>query len=226
MRALLSKILAGVARLVLVPVEIVVGGIRTVMNVLRPARNTASLDVAEDVVGEDSPDDQLAALAAAREARKAAAQVRRSEPERVRLAAKELSEGRAVSRALFDPAVAEEREVLEWLQGLGAFHLGLLINARDSEIEDHLRGDGYRGIPLLPADERRAEEEREAKRLPTEVEWCQILIDRRVRNGDSPDGDQMDDILREARDLVRTRARVGDHLPRRVNAERNYDEAA
>ncbi|WP_062233639.1 hypothetical protein [Aureimonas sp. N4] len=225
-RSIIRSALAGIARLVLVPVAVVINGVRTVIATLMPARNTGSLDVAEEVVGEDFPDEQLAEMAAAREARKAAAQVRRSEPDRVRLAARELMEGRTVSRALFDPDVAEEKEVLEWLQSLGDLHLGMLVNARDSEIEDHLRGDGYRGIPMLPADERRAEEDREAKRLPTEIEWVQILIDKRTRNGDSPDGDQMDDLLREARDLVRTRARIGDDLPRRVSAERSYDEAA
>lgn len=225
-RALISRILSSVARLVLVPVELVVNGVRTVVSMLVPARNTGALDVAEEVAMEEVPDEQLAEMAAAREARKAAAAVRRSEPQRVRLAARELMEGRPVSKALFDPAVAEEEEVLGWLQSLGAFHLGLLVNARDAEIEDHLMGKAYRGMPMLPADERRAEEEREATRMPTEIEWVQILIDRKTRAGEGPDGDQMDDLLREARDLVRTRARVGDHLPRRVSAERSYDEAA
>ncbi|GGE00268.1 hypothetical protein GCM10011390_18860 [Aureimonas endophytica] len=226
MRAALAKILSSVARIVFLPVEIVVNGVRHVIQMLVPARNTESLDVAEDVVGEEVPAEQLQMMAAAREARKAAAEVRRSEPMRIRMAARELSEGRSVSKALFDPAVPDEAEVLDWMRDLGAFHLGLLMNATDEEIEWHLRGDRYRSIPLLPADEARAEELREANRMPDEIEWIRILIDRRKSNGDYPDGDQMDDLIAEARQLVESRARVGDHLPRRVSGGSRYDEAA
>lgn len=222
-RSIIRAALAGIAKLVVVPVEMMINGVRVVMNVLRPARNTESFDEAAAVAAEEDASDVVAALNAAKASR--APTPRPSEPDRVRSAARDLRYGRDVSKLDFDPANPDEAEVATWLRSLDALHLGHLVNATDREIEEHLAGHACLPMPMLPFDEQRAEARREEKRPLDRHEWLLELMRRRAAEVGEVDEDEEDALRAQARELAAANATLEDYKPSPVRDER-YDEAA
>lgn len=210
-RSILRAALAGIAKLVLVPVEIVAAGVRSIVHMLVPARNTGLDDAAEVAIVEEGADDAQGALQTIKASK---AHVRRPQTDRIRSAAADLRGHRPVSAGLLDPSRAAEAEILEWLMTLDDLQLGMIVKAHDSEIADHIRGDKKLRMPMPKKFEIEVEARREASRPLTRTEWVRELMRLAAEEGNEDLGpDDLDAFTDEADALVEARATLSDYRP-------------
>ncbi|GGD43875.1 hypothetical protein [Aureimonas glaciei] len=210
MRKLLGRILQGLATLVLVPVEMVINGIRTIVSVLTPARNQQSYDDALQVFTEENSADAMAAMAKAKQSGSAR---KPTEFDRIRSAASERGYGRAIPPHLLDPSRPAERQLIEWLMPLDKLHLTHIANASDRMLRLHLSGKSSIAVPLLPVMQAVVEQKKAASAPLTKIEWVRELIRRAAESGSDPDGDMLDELLAQADDLAARNATLEDYPP-------------
>lgn len=211
MRRLLARILAGIARITLTTVEVVVRGVRTLVSVLFPAAPAPLEEAAEDVIDEE----RLAGRGAGEtldEARRRVPQM--SQPERIRRAAFEQREHREVSRILLDPEKTADAAVLRWMRGLDQLQLGMLVKATDMDIALHLVGEKRLRMPLV--EETKLEAPRVTRSFARSAgmplsygEWVQVLTRKAVEGGD--DDPNIENIEVEAERLAARRASLIDY---------------
>jgi hypothetical protein len=180
-RSIIAAALRGIARMVVVTTEIVVAGVRMIVTSLVPASNTGSAELAQAYIGEEpfQAGDVL-------EVRKSGtpANMRPSEADRVKSAAKEMRDGRRIPASLLDPERAAEREILKWLSERSDLELGMIARAPEDKIAEHINGKMVLMMRLLPAVEAVKEEQRETLRPPTISQWVKILTQDAADHGD------------------------------------------
>ncbi|GGD87377.1 hypothetical protein GCM10011390_02620 [Aureimonas endophytica] len=209
LRALISAALKAAVALVLVPVEMIVDGIRVVrrfLGIAPAAPAFAMADAAEEVLSES--DGGIAAqdadLATARRAG-----LRLSPSERVRRAAGYVRKGQGVPRAYLDPSDEDQAEVLEWLRSLDEVQLGRVIAAGDRDLLGHLSGVQKLPVPLLPRFQEIVEEKKNGGRPLSYEQWVRFLSAQAAEAGD--DDVDVDRILDEAERLSAEHATLDDY---------------
>ncbi|WP_062117093.1 hypothetical protein [Aureimonas sp. AU40] len=124
-RAILRKL----AAIALMPIEIVVDGIRQIIWRPRPLA-----DQAMDVLDEEAP------TATSAETRQARALTEGREAVRVQNAARELMKSSTISKRYLDPAFAGDARKIAWLGSLSQLQLGIVANADLRKLDAHLNG--------------------------------------------------------------------------------------
>lgn len=202
LRSIISAVLRGIARMVVVTSEAIINGVRTIVTSLIPARNLESSELADAYISEEQTPPVMPVAATA-------TRLRPSEAERVRQAAVELRAGRRIQPSLLDPQKSAELEVLGWLADRDDLQLGMIARAGDDDISRHLDGEKRLRMPLLPAAEARAEELREARRPANTEQWMRELMRLEAENGnDDPD---VDSLLAEAQRLADAGCCIADY---------------
>lgn len=132
--AVIKNILRKLAAAALVPIEIVVNGIRQILWRRQPLVDQA-LDEADDQPSQTSPETKAArTLTEGRES------------VRVQNAARCLLKGEPVPKRYLDPAFAGDARKLEWLSSLSQMQLGIVAAADIRKIDAHL--NGVRSLPM------------------------------------------------------------------------------
>ncbi|WP_279479861.1 hypothetical protein [Aureimonas sp. SK2] len=133
----IRAILRNIAAAALVPVEVVIAGIRQIL-----WRKPPLVDQALDAI-EDEPPEVSAETKAARALHESRDAVR------VQAAAKELMRDQTVSRRHLDPQFAGDAWKLAWLQSLSRVQLGIVAMSDLKRLDNHLNGTRALPMPLV-----------------------------------------------------------------------------
>ncbi len=175
MRGILKRALAAVAMLVLVPVEVVVRGVRMIISVLMPQRPAPLSDVAAAVVDEAEETPAGRSLEQIRQHVSAP-----SEAERVRRAARQLIVNREIPSSWLDPKRRRDAEILAWLAQRDGLDLSQIVKATEKDIVLHLAGTRTLRMPLLPSHCPKPAASPASRRVPSRDELLKEMMLKRV----------------------------------------------